>query len=165
MPGATMAHFVLAVDVFRFSPGDQATMLARMLVAVVAGGILGWERKRAGHRAGIRTLAVVAIGSAIFTLASIYGFGTSGANTSNDPSRVAAQVATGVGFIGAGTIVVLGRTVHGLTTAATIWVAAAVGMAAGAGMYVVALAGAVLTTVVLEFLPHGDDDERVPDGP
>lgn len=125
-------------------------MLARVVVAGGAGAILGWERRRHAHPAGLRTLMLVAVGSAVFALISVFGF----EGTSGDPSRVAAQVATGVGFIGAGAIVSSGFRVQGLTTAAAIWAAAALGVAAGVGMYVLALGGAVLAVVVLRFFPH-----------
>lgn len=127
-------------------------MLARLLVAALAGALIGLERRRAERPAGVRTLSLTALGAACFTLVSINGFIDLG--TVRDPARVAAQVATGVGFIGAGTIMRFGASIRGLTTATAIWVAAALGMAAATGMYVVALGGALLTFGVLEFLPR-----------
>lgn len=106
-------------------------MLARVVVAGIAGAIVGWERKATGHRASVRTLTLVAIGPGVFTVASIFGFRE---GASADPSRVAAQVATGIGFLGAGTIVLLDRTLRGLPTVAAIWVVAVLGIAAGAGL-------------------------------
>ncbi len=124
-------------------------MFARVAVAAIAGGIIGWERRSSGHLAGIRTMALVGAGSAIFALVSAAGF------VDADPARVAAGVATGVGFIGAGTIVVRGGSLHGLTTAAAIWVSAALGLAAGAGMYLLAVTGAIFVTAVLALVPRG----------
>jgi putative Mg2+ transporter-C (MgtC) family protein len=128
-------------------------MLARVLAAGAAGALIGWERRRFGHPAGLRTLALVAAGAAVFTLISVFGF----EGTNGDPSRVAAQVATGVGFIGAGAIVSSGLRVEGLTTAAAIWAAAALGVAAGVGMFVLTAAGALLAVVVLRYFPHAPE--------
>lgn len=129
---------------------DQLTMLVRLLVAAAAGAIIGFERRYSGKRAGIRTVTMVSMGAALFTLASIYGF------EGHDPSRVAAQVASGVGFLGAGTIIRRGGDIRGLTTAAAIWVAAALGLAAAVGLYIVAIAGALLATAAMGLLPHDD---------
>jgi putative Mg2+ transporter-C (MgtC) family protein len=134
-------------EIFRFSLEDELTMLARLFVAGIVGGAIGFERASTGHSAGIRTLSLVSLGAALFTLASIVGFEDA------DPARVAAQVATGVGFIGAGTIIVRGQNVQGLTTAASIWLAAALGMTAATGMYVVAVGAAIFTLVILALLP------------
>jgi putative Mg2+ transporter-C (MgtC) family protein len=139
--------------VFRFSLETELTMLGRFAAAVVVGAVIGLERGLGPHPAGLRTLTMVSMGSAAFTLASIYGFLGEGTDT----SRVAAQVATGVGFIGAGAIVSSGFQVRGLTTAAAIWMAAALGVAAGAGMYVLAISAALLAAIVLRFLPHGEN--------
>lgn len=128
-------------------------MLLRIVVAAIVGGIIGFERRRSAHAAGIRTLALVAMGAAAFTVVSIFGF-TDGDNQFRDPARVAAQVATGVGFIGAGTMIRSGEMVRGLTTAAGIWMAAGLGVAAGTGMYVFALGGAILATAILYGLPR-----------
>ncbi|MEX0761839.1 MAG: MgtC/SapB family protein [Dehalococcoidia bacterium] len=140
-------------EIFQFSLHDELTMLVRLLVAVLAGSIIGFERRRSSRPAGIRTVGLVAGGSAIFTLVSIFGF--QGLGDMRDPARVAAQIVTGVGFIGAGVMIRGdGGTVRGLTTAGSIWIAAALGMAAGAGMYVIAVAGSILTVVVLHFFPR-----------
>jgi len=148
-------------EIFRFSLGVEVTMVVRLLVAALVGGLIGYERRQAAKPAGIRTLSLVSLGACGFTLVSIYAF--EGLGTGWDPGRVAAQVATGVGFIGAGTMIRSGGIVRGLTTATGIWVAAALGMAAGAGMYVVAVAGAVLAVSLMHFLPRrtdGDDGEQ-----
>lgn len=154
-------------ELFRFSVEDEVIMLARLALAGLVGALIGAERRNSHRPAGIRTLALTSIGAAMFTLVSIHGF--EGAGASADPARLAAQVATGVGFIGAGTIIRYGGSVRGLTTATAIWVAASLGVAAATGLYVLAVGGALLTFVVLEFFPrnpavdsNGDagDDER-----
>jgi len=123
-------------------------MILRFLLAVALGAGIGYQRERAGKAAGVRTHILVSSGAALFTLVSIYGF--SGAAV--DISRVAAAVVVGVGFIGGGVIFrgQRGEEVAGLTTAATIWIAAAVGLAAGAGMYLVSvIATAVIVGILL----------------
>ena len=123
-------------------------MVLRFLLATGLGAAIGYQRERAGKTAGVRTHMLVSCGAALFTLASIYGFG--GADV--DVSRVAAGVVVGVGFIGGGVIFrgARGEEVAGLTTAATIWVTAAIGLAAGAGMYLLSpLAAAILVAVLL----------------
>ncbi len=120
-------------------------MAIRLVLATGFGGLIGYERRHADKPAGPRTLALVSSGAALFTMISTMGFGW------GDPARVAAQIVTGVGFLGAGTIFRFGADVRGLTTAASIWIAAAIGMAAGAGMYIVASVGTTLILVVLEF--------------
>jgi len=123
-------------------------MTLRFLLAVGLGAGIGYQRERAGKAAGVRTHVLVSAGAALFTLASIYGF----SGTAVDISRVAAAVVVGVGFIGAG-VIFQGRheeEVAGLTTAATIWVTAAIGLAAGAGMYLISvIATAVITGILL----------------
>jgi putative Mg2+ transporter-C (MgtC) family protein len=123
--------------------------LLRIVVAALLGGAVGIERELRDHDAGFRTHMLVAIGSALFTIISAYGFHefltTGGAVVRADPTRIAAQIVTGIGFLGAGAIIRQGFSVRGLTTAATLWVVAAIGMAAGAGYY----GGAVITTAVV----------------
>lgn len=113
-------------------------------MALVLGAVVGLERERRGHAAGFRTMAMVSSGSCLFTLlgAALFTSGT-------DPTRIAAQVVTGVGFLGAGAILREGGGVKGLTTAATIWVVAAIGMAAGFGVYVLAVGTTALVLVGL----------------
>ena len=122
--------------------------VARLALAVLLGGAIGFERELREHEAGLRTHMLVSLGSALFTLVSIYAWAdqtlSARAGLSVDPTRIAAQVVSGVGFLGAGTIIVRGVSVKGLTTAASLWVVAAIGMAAGAGFYV----GAVGATVI-----------------
>jgi len=114
------------------------------------GALLGFERERAGRPAGLRTFMMVTAGSAAFTLVSVYGFVDQG--TVRDPARVAAQIVTGIGFLGAGTIWRTPSTVRGLTTAATIWFAAAVGMMVGSGLYLVSITTALLGFGCLQWL-------------
>jgi putative Mg2+ transporter-C (MgtC) family protein len=125
-------------------------VILRFLLAVALGAGIGYQRERAGKAAGLRTHILVSSGAALFTLVSIYGFG----NVGVDISRVAAGVVIGVGFIGAGVILRGQREeeVAGLTTATTIWITAAVGLAAGAGMYLIAVIATAVTVGVL-FLP------------
>jgi putative Mg2+ transporter-C (MgtC) family protein len=118
------------------SPLDLELML-RILMAFVLGGVIGYERETTQRPAGLRTHMLVAAGSAAFTIVSIYAF--VGQGTVRDPARVAAQIVTGVGFLGAGTIWRTSSTVRGLTTAASIWLVAAVGMLVGTGLYVLAI--------------------------
>jgi putative Mg2+ transporter-C (MgtC) family protein len=126
---------------------DEA--LLRLVLAAVLGGAIGVEREIREREAGLRTHMLVSVGSALFTIVSAYGFHaflTSGQSVVRaDPTRIAAQIVTGIGFLGAGAIIRHGLSVRGLTTAATLWIVAAVGLAAGAGYY----SGAVITTVVV----------------
>jgi putative Mg2+ transporter-C (MgtC) family protein len=121
-------------------------IILRLLLATALGAGIGYQRERANKPAGLRTHALICLGSALFTVVSIFGF-TDGVDT----SRVAAAVVTGIGFIGAGVIFrgMRGDRVMGLTTAASVWVAAAIGLAAGVGMYLVASIIAVITVLVL----------------
>jgi len=121
-------------------------MILRLLLATALGAGIGYQRERANKPAGLRTHALICLGSALFTVVSIFGF-TDGVDT----SRVAAAVVTGIGFIGAGVIFrgMRGDRVMGLTTAASVWVAAAIGLAAGVGMYLIAVITAVITVLVL----------------
>jgi putative Mg2+ transporter-C (MgtC) family protein len=123
-------------------------MALRLLLATFLGAVIGFQRERSGKEAGLRTNMLISLGSALLTVLSIYGF------PGSDPARVAAGVATGIGFIGAG--VILHRTggeVIGLTTAATIWAVAGIGIAAGAGLYIIAPVATALALIIL-LLPH-----------
>jgi len=128
-------------------------VLARLALAGVLGAAIGFERELREREAGLRTHLIVCLGSALFTIVSAYGFHeflTSGGQlVRTDPTRIAAQIVTGIGFLGAGAIIRHGISVRGLTTAATLWVAAGIGMAAGAGFYSGAVIATVLTIVVL----------------
>jgi len=135
-----------------FGPIDLALQVAlaiRLLVAAALGAAIGVERELHSHPAGTRTHLLVSLGSAAFTVLSIYGFTgitNAGQLAAVDPSRVAAQIVTGIGFLGAGAILKYGATVRGLTTAASLWVTAAIGMAAGAGEIVLAV---VITAIAI----------------
>ena len=122
-------------------------MILRLLLAAALGAGIGYQRERAGKAAGVRTHILVSTGAGLFTLVSIYGFGGAGV----DISRVAAGVVVGIGFIGAGVILRGQREeeVAGLTTAATIWITAAVGLAAGAGMYLISVIATAVAVGVL----------------
>jgi putative Mg2+ transporter-C (MgtC) family protein len=124
-------------------------MVLRLLLAAALGAIIGYQRERAGKPAGLRTHVLICVGAALFTVASLYGFGAVA-----DPARVAAGIVAGIGFLGAGAIIHReGGLVAGLTTAATIWAVAAVGLAAGAGLYLVSAVTTILILIVL-LLPH-----------
>jgi putative Mg2+ transporter-C (MgtC) family protein len=123
----------------------ELEMVLRILLSAVLGMVVGFERFHAHKPAGLRTHMLVCIGSALFTVASIYGFGAT-----SDPSRIAAGVVAGVGFLGAGAIIhAQDGGLHGLTTASSIWAVAAIGLAAGAGMYIVAPVATGIVLVVL----------------
>lgn len=133
--------------------------ILRLFAAAVMGGAIGLERGYRAKEAGFRTHFLVALGSALFMIISQYGFeellmktqGT-GLSVRLDPSRVAAQVVSGIGFIGAGTIIFQKHVVKGLTTAAGLWVTAAIGMTCGSGLYMLAMASTVMVLICLEAL-------------
>ena len=132
--------------------------IIRVTIAVVFGFCIGLERELTNKYAGLRTHILVCLGACVFTILSIYGFPTfapgdnvdlAQATGIRDTSRVAAQIVTGIGFIGAGTVLRNGPIVLGLTTAATLWIAASIGMACGAGMFEIAFAGTLLAIITL----------------
>ncbi len=126
------------------STGDELEIIGRLAMAGLLGGLIGLERELRGYPAGIRTLALVALGASLFTdISRLLG----------GEDRVAAQIVTGIGFLGAGVIFREGYTVKGITTAATIWAAAAVGMAVGAELYISAALGAAVVFLILESRP------------
>lgn len=138
-------------------PGNiERVLVFRLVYAALVGSAVGWERAASKHSAGIRTMALVSLGAAVYTICSMYGFGGRG-----DPSRMASNVASGVGFLGAGVIFTpqaynddpanRAGMVSGLTTAAAIWLSAAVGVASGVGMYLTAATTAILTISTLRF--------------
>ena len=129
---------------------DILTITVRLVVAMVLGGIVGLEREYRAKDAGFRTHFLVALGSALFTLISMYGF----AEGVRETSRVAAQAVSGIGFLGAGIIVLQRNVIRGLTTAAGLWVTAAIGMACGVGKFYMAALVTVLMLVGLELLSH-----------
>ena len=149
-------HFLSAVPTL-----EWPHVLLRLSVAAVLGGAIGMERELRERQAGLRTHLVVCVGSALFTLVSAYGFHeflvSGGSLVRTDPTRIAAQIVTGIGFLGAGAIIRQGLSVKGLTTAATLWLVAAIGMASGAGYYSAALfatAGALLTLGPLRIVAY-----------
>jgi putative Mg2+ transporter-C (MgtC) family protein len=126
-----------------------AEILLRVGLAAVLGGAIGFERELREREAGLRTHLLVSVGAALFTMVSAYAWTDWRFSTEEglvfDPTRIAAQIVTGIGFLGAGAIIRQGLSVRGLTTAATLWVVAAIGMATGAGYY----AAAAITTVLV----------------
>lgn len=128
--------------------------ILRIFIAAILGGLIGLEREYRDKAAGFRTHFLVAMGSALFMILSAHGFTdvmqTAGDNLRLDVSRIAAQVVSGIGFIGAGMIIFQKNAVRGLTTAAGVWVTAAIGMACGAGMYILATASTFLVLLGLE---------------
>jgi putative Mg2+ transporter-C (MgtC) family protein len=137
-------HFLSAIPTLTWPH-----VLLRLTVAAVLGGAIGMERELRERQAGLRTHLLVCVGSALFTLVSAYGFRGFDYGSQNgivfDPTRIAAQIVTGIGFLGAGAIIRQGLSVRGLTTAATLWIAAAIGLAAGAGYY----SAAIVTTAAV----------------
>ncbi len=139
----------------------NSEFVIRLLLALVLGFCLGIERELTNKYAGLRTHILVCLGACVFTLLSIYGFPTFAAGDNvnieqatglRDTARIAAQIVTGIGFIGAGTVLRNGPMVFGLTTAATLWVAASIGMACGTGLYDIAIISTILSVVVLTLI-------------
>ncbi len=124
--------------------------LGQLTLAAFLGGIVGFEREISGHPAGLRTNILIATSACLFTILSIKAFPLVGA--AQDTARIAAQIVTGVGFLGAGAVIQTKRAVYGLTTAATIWMVAAVGMACGTELYSLGIVTTVMTTLVLVLL-------------
>jgi len=134
---------------------NDATIILRLVMAVVLGGIIGFERGKSGRPAGLRTHILVCLGSALAIMTNQYIFETFGVS---DPSRIAAQVVSGIGFLGAGTILVTGRhQVKGLTTAAGLWATACMGLAVGIGFYKAAIAACILITFATVVLHRFDN--------
>jgi putative Mg2+ transporter-C (MgtC) family protein len=127
------------------APGSQASMIMPLVVAVMLGGLIGLERELHGHPAGLRTHILVCVGATLMTIVSAVA--ATGGTLHGDPTRISAQIVSGIGFLGAGAIVREGATVKGLTTAASIWATAGVGIALGAGPRLAQLA--VATTAIM----------------
>lgn len=130
----------------------EMTMALRLVIAAVLGGIVGIERGSGDRPAGFRTHILVCVGSTLFMLVSIYGFDdivTTGFENRRDSARIAAQVVSGIGFLGAGTILHEGLTIRGLTTAASLWIVSAIGLAVGSGMYLIGTLATVITMITL----------------
>lgn len=130
----------------------QLDLALRLLLAALLGAAIGVEREYSRHPAGLRTLLLVSMGSSLFS-----SIGIVLVDPKTDPTRIAAQVVTGIGFLGAGAILRQGDSVKGLTTAASIWVVAAVGMACGFGLYVLALLATVVAVIALVVIGRFED--------
>jgi putative Mg2+ transporter-C (MgtC) family protein len=139
--------------------GLQLDLGFRLLASALFGAAIGFEREINGHPAGMRTHLLVSLGSALFTVLSIYGFGPATPATPVDPSRIAAQIVSGIGFLGAGAIIKDGLSVRGLTTAASLWATAAVGLAAGAGQHILASVGTLI--IIFSLWPLSRIAERI----
>jgi putative Mg2+ transporter-C (MgtC) family protein len=133
----------------------EAALAARLIVAAVLGAVIGLEREYHDHPAGMRTHLLVSVGAAAFTILSIEAFAAPGA----DPARIAAQIVTGIGFLGAGAILKDRGAIKGLTTAASLWAVAAVGMASGVAAWGVAIA--TTTIVVISLWPLHEIERRI----
>lgn len=127
-------------------------IIVRLLLAVLISGLIGFERELKNHPAGLRTHILVTVGSALVMLISKYGFDDLSRGYVGDPGRLAAQVISGIGFLGAGTIIMQGNVVRGLTTAASLWTSACIGLAIGAGYYMGGITAAVLVLFTLLIL-------------
>lgn len=137
-------------DILHYIQIENADILLRIIFSIILGSIIGLERELTNKSAGLRTQIMVCLGSCLFTILSIYGFSTAVTlYPLGDPSRVAAQIITGIGFIGAGTVLRQGLTVTGLTTASTLWIVAAIGMACGCGKLNIAVVSTVLAVAIL----------------
>ena len=121
----------------------ELDMTIKLLLAVLLGAMIGYEREMKHRPAGLRTHMLVSLGSALFTMLSLNAF------PGSDPARIAAGILVGIGFIGAGTVLQMKEKIIGLTTAASLWVTAAIGMAAGAGFYIAAIITAVASFIIL----------------
>lgn len=132
-----------------FSP-ERISIATQLLLAVLLGGIIGLERKFSHKTAGIKTFALVSLGSALFTMISQMMYWQLGLPAGFDPSRIAAQIVVGVGFLAGGIIIFNDNKVRGLSTSAGVWVSAGIGMAVGFGLYDVAVIGTLITVVVYQ---------------
>ena len=128
---------------------SEVDLILRLSIAAGLGAVLGLERETRLRAAGIRTHALVSVGAALFTIAGAYGFADIHTSANVDPARVAAQIASGIGFIGAGAIIRHGESVRGVTTAATLWLSGALGLAAGAGFTLAAIVATLLVVAIL----------------
>lgn len=129
---------------------SEMELVGRLVMSAVLGSVIGFERERLSWAAGLRTHMLVCVGSALIMIVSIYGFSdTLGEHVTLDPSRVAAQVVSGIGFLGAGAILARGEVIRGLTTAASVWSVAGVGLAVGGGLYTPSIAATVIILLIL----------------
>ncbi|MDE6061232.1 MAG: MgtC/SapB family protein, partial [Duncaniella sp.] len=139
-------HIVTSVEL------TTTSAIFRITVSLILGSIIGIERKRKGQMAGLRTFSLISMGACIAMMLSIYVCQETVGLLRGDPSRIAAQVLSGIGFLGAGTIIQMKGSVRGLTTAAGIWIIATIGMAVGCGLYLIASFATILVLVVLTIL-------------
>lgn len=142
---------------------SELDILGRLGAAALLGSLIGFERERLMWAAGIRTHMLVAVGSCLFMIVSAYGFEHARMNEHVvlDPSRIAAQVVSGIGFLGAGSILLRGQIIRGLTTAASIWTVAALGLACGGGLYFAAVATTVMILIILVLIKPLEEIYRV----
>lgn len=129
----------------------NSELVIRLVVAAILGGVIGFERERKSWVAGLRTHMLASVGAALIMIVSSFGFADAlhADHVVLDPSRMAAQVVSGIGFLGAGAILLRGEVVRGLTTAASLWVVAAIGLAVGGGMYMAAIVATIIILLVL----------------
>jgi putative Mg2+ transporter-C (MgtC) family protein len=129
----------------------ERELLLRLVIAAVLGSLVGVERERLTWAAGLRTHMLVCVGACLFMIVSAFGFFDilKTPNVILDPSRIAAQVVSGIGFLGAGSILLRGEMVRGLTTAASVWAVAAIGLAVGGGLYIEAVAATIMILIIL----------------
>ncbi|OGH99738.1 MAG: hypothetical protein A2039_08560 [Candidatus Melainabacteria bacterium GWA2_34_9] len=143
----------MKIAILNFINHQNPEILIRISVSLLLGLIIGLEREMTNKTAGLRTHILICLGSTVFTILSLHGFTTEtiqdGVRIVNDPARIAAQILTGIGFIGGGAVLHYGVNVYGLTTAATIWITASIGMAVGVGSYDLAIITTLLTFIVL----------------
>jgi len=142
-------HASLQSEIFPTGAPGELEVVARVLFSLIMGACVGLERQWRAGLAGLRTNALVSVGAALFVVMGAYAFDPTG---KADPTRVAAQVVSGIGFLGAGVMIREGLNIRGLNTAATLWCSAAIGCLAGTGMYVVAIAGTVVIVIANIFL-------------
>nr|WP_286313440.1 MgtC/SapB family protein [Mammaliicoccus lentus] len=141
----------------------QLDLFLRIFLAVLCGAIIGYERSQRLKAAGIRTHILVSAASALFIIISKYGFNDilNYSNVELDPSRVAAQVVSGISFIGAGTILIKNQNINGLTTAAGLWITSGVGMALGSGLYFIGILSSILIVIIQYFLRENFIYEKI----
>jgi len=130
---------------------SDTELIGRLLLGAALGSVIGFERERLSWAAGLRTHMLVCVGSTLIMIVSAFGFADilGHSNVTLDPSRVAAQVVSGIGFLGAGSILLRGEVIRGLTTAASLWSVAAIGLAVGGGMYVASIASTIIILIIL----------------
>lgn len=138
-----------------------SSIAVRLILATIMGGLLGLEREKHGSFAGLRTHMLVALGSSLFMVSSVLVSASYGSLGNIDPSRIAAGIVTGIGFLGAGTIIHFRSGVHGLTTAASIWTVSAIGLTIGAGFYATGVIATVVALIVLLLSRHSKDSKEL----